>query len=159
MSILSRGPRDNSEDGCRAFHYSLEDDYSQGNLGKIALQQKQQCPTLNPFRWHEVADKDQSPSLSSTKRRKRVQRNQEEELLSHNRRKSFYEKPECYSNSTAQTPKNDHRWETQSSQQEQQSLIVEGTLALRREQERCLDDIPTPPRRQESNPYLLFLKK
>ncbi|KAG7338521.1 hypothetical protein IV203_014207 [Nitzschia inconspicua] len=167
------------ESESRAFHYSLEDDSVQDDSGMVTLtvshlcqlqqgllQQQPKRPTLNPFRWQEIVDKDQSPSLVGpispikrlTQKRATVPQQQEKKDLL-KRWESDYEEHDCYSHLTSQTTKqNHHRWESQARMQlvEKQTLMITELLAPQHEQGRLSDKTPNPPRRQESNPSSLF---
>ncbi|KAG7348885.1 hypothetical protein IV203_011482 [Nitzschia inconspicua] len=178
MSTSSQEPNRSTRACCeavgQAVHYPPEDD-----LGKIILpvshlcklqqeqQEKQQCTTLNPSRWQEIVRKDQNPSLSPTSAIKRFTKNSKcakqptvpqskvKNLLSDNRWKSHCDSHDSHQSifSPPQTPRHNQRWGL-----EQQTIRIREMLVLHREQG-TFDEIPTPPRRQESNPCLPFFKR
>ncbi|KAG7374916.1 hypothetical protein IV203_014011 [Nitzschia inconspicua] len=150
----------------RLFHYLSEDDSVKGDLGKITLpvskfsqlqqelEGKLQLPTSNLFRWQEIVEKDQNPILVT---HVTVPQQEEKDLLSHNRWENDYEEHDFYSHPASRNPQNNQRWVSQTSQLEKQTLVeIIELLAPQHEQGRVVDEILTPPRRQDSYPCSLF---
>ncbi|KAG7374920.1 hypothetical protein IV203_014015 [Nitzschia inconspicua] len=150
------------------FHYLSEDDSVQVDSGKVTLpvsnfsqlqqelEGKLQLPSLNLFRWQEIVEKDQNPIVIS--HATVPQQEEKDPFLSHNRWENDYEEHDFYSHPASRNPRNNQRWVSQTSQLEKQTPVeIIEHLAPQHEQGRVVDEIPTPPRRQDSNPCSLYL--